>query len=108
MGVNAPDRMPPRMMTTMKRAGAAFASETANVHSDVRCAIPPHPCRRDRITTTMIKPMALMIAGMTPAANRPAIDILATTPMMMRSMVGGTRVAVAPAAASRAVLKGSG
>ena len=56
----------------------------------------------------MIKPMALMIAGMTPAANRPAIDMLATTPMMMRSMVGGTKVAVAPAAASRAVLKGSG
>jgi hypothetical protein len=49
-----------------------------------------------------------MTAGTTPAANRPAIEMLATTPMRMRSMVGGIRVAVAPAAAISAVEKGSG
>ena len=42
------------------------------------------------------------------AANRPAIEMLATTPMRIRSMVGGMRVAVAPAEASSAVENGSG
>ena len=36
-------------------------------------------------------------AGTTPAAKRPPIEMFATTPMMMRSIAGGTRVETPPA-----------
>ncbi len=59
-------------------------------------------------TTKAISPRPLTKAGSIPAANRPAIDMLPTMPMMMRSIVGGMSVPVAPAVASRATLNGSG
>ena len=45
----------------------------------------------------------LTAAGRTPAANSAPIDIPETTPMMIRSMAGGTRVETPPAAANTAV-----
>ena len=58
--------------------------------------------------TRATSPNPLIRAGMMPAANRAAIEMFAITPIMIRAMVGGIRVAVAPEAASRAVLNGSG
>ncbi len=46
--------------------------------------------------------------GKNPAAKSPPIEMLATTPIIMRSIEGGTIVAVPPAAANRAVAKGGG
>ena len=46
--------------------------------------------------------------GKKPAAKRPPIEILATTPIIIKSIEGGTIVAVPPAAASKAVAKGAG
>ena len=43
-----------------------------------------------------------------PAANSPPIDMPATTPMMIRSIAGGTRVDTPPAAANTAVAKSLG
>ena len=47
-------------------------------------------------------------AGTIPAAKSAPIDIPATTPMMMRSMAGGTRVDTPPAAAKMAVANSAG
>src|SRR5580704_15510423 len=41
-----------------------------------------------------ISPRPLTKAGRIPAANKPAIDMLPTMPMMMRSIVGGMSVPV--------------
>ena len=45
---------------------------------------------------------------MMPAAKSAAIDMLATMPMIIRSIVGGMSSAAAPAAPISAVLKGVG
>ena len=58
--------------------------------------------------TNRMRPSALMQAGMRPAANRPAIDKLATTPMSMKSVDGGIKVDVAPAAARSAAANPAG
>ena len=47
-------------------------------------------------------------AGTIPAANSAPMDIPETTPMMMRSMAGGTRVETPPADAKTAVAKATG
>ena len=48
------------------------------------------------------------IAGTIPAANNAPIDMPATTPMMMRSMAGGTSWETPPAEANTAVAKAVG
>ena len=50
----------------------------------------------------------LTIPGRRPAANSPPMEMFATTPIMMRSIEGGTSCEVPPAAAINAVAKGRG
>ena len=48
------------------------------------------------------------IAGNIPAANSPLIDMLAITPIIIRSIAGGTSVETPPAAAKTAVANTGG
>ena len=63
---------------------------------------------RAKKNTNPMRANALTTDGRIPAAKRPPTDIFATTPMMMRSMDGGTSDDAPPAEAKRAVEKSVG
>ena len=63
---------------------------------------------RALIQVSPIRARPSTIAGVMPAANRAPIDIPETTPMMIRSIAGGTRVETPPAEAKTAVAKAGG
>ena len=106
VGVVTPEKIPPRIMTGMKSAGAQPMKLRQISFQDDRSPPTSQPVFLPTQTATSIMAMAKTTPGTNPDRNSSLTETFPTNPYTSSGMLGGTMMPMVPAAATKAAAKG--